>query len=80
MAEEAHELGVNLVRAESLNDSPIFVRAIADLMKGHLDRYDSGEEGATGKQLGLRCQGCTNPKCGVTKGWLKNGGNASVVV
>lgn len=78
VAEEAHKLGVNLQRADSLNDSPIFVRAIADLMVDHLDGYERGEVGSASRQLMLRCQGCTNPKCGVTKGWLANGGNASV--
>lgn len=78
MAEEAHKLGVNLQRADSLNDSPIFVRAIADLMKGHLDAYDRKEIGSASRQLMLRCPGCTNKKCEVTKGWLANGGNANV--
>lgn len=74
--EEADKLGMTMARAESLNDSPIFIRAIADLVSGHLDDYDQGKVGPVSRQLMLRCQGCTNPKCGVTKEWLANAGRA----
>lgn len=74
--EEAEKLGMNLTRAESMNDSPIFIRAIADLVSNHLKDYESGNIGATSRQLGLRCPQCTNPKCGKTKEWLSTGGQA----
>lgn len=74
VAEDAHKLGVNLTRAESLNDSPIFVRALADLISTHMADYNEGRAGPVGKQVMLRCPGCTNPKCGRTKEWLATGG------
>lgn len=45
-------------RAESLNGSPIFIRALADIAKAHLD---SGE--SCSRQMGLRCQGCKSERC-----------------
>ena len=75
-AEADVQLGVHLTRAESLNDSPIFIRAIADLVSQHLTEYEQGKIGPTGRQISLRCPGCTNPKCGKTKEWLATGGQA----
>lgn len=49
-------------RSESLNDSPVFIQALADIAKEHLD---SGE--ACSKQMGLRCPGCVNAKCAESK-------------
>lgn len=49
----------NILRAESLNDSPIFIRAMADVVQSHLN---SGE--VSTKQLSLRCPLCTNEVCG----------------
>ncbi|ORY28765.1 hypothetical protein BCR39DRAFT_533735 [Naematelia encephala] len=72
--EEAEKAGVHLTRAESLNDNPIFVRALADVVSTHLNAYADGSIGPTSKQIGLRCPGCTNPKCGRTKEWLARGG------
>lgn len=72
----ADKLGVHLARAESLNDNPIFIRALADVVSGHLKAYDEGEIGPVGTQIMLRCPGCTNPKCGRTKEWLATGGRA----
>jgi len=74
--EEAEKHGVHLTRAESLNDSPIFVRAIADIVSNHLSAYEKGHIGPTGKHFLLRCPGCTNAKCGRTKEWLGRGGQA----
>ncbi|WFD30898.1 hypothetical protein MSPP1_001922 [Malassezia sp. CBS 17886] len=37
LQEEAHELGVRLERAESLNDEPVFLRALADIVADHLE-------------------------------------------
>jgi len=70
---EADKHGVRLSRAESLNDSPIFVRALADLVSGHLSAYEQGQIGPAGKQLLLRCPGCTNARCAQTKEWLARG-------
>jgi ferrochelatase len=70
------QLGMTLSRAESLNDNPIFIRAIADLVSNHLKEYEAGDIGATSRQIMLRCPMCTNPKCGPTKEWLQTGGQA----
>lgn len=45
-------------RAESLNGSPVFIKALADLAKEHLD---SGI--ACSYQMGLRCPGCKSERC-----------------
>lgn len=74
LKEDADKLGVTLTRAGSLNDSPIFIRALADIVSNHLREYDAGECGAASKQLMLRCPGCTNPRCARTKNWLEKGG------
>ncbi|WWC63866.1 ferrochelatase [Kwoniella dejecticola CBS 10117] len=77
--EEAEKLGIHLTRASSLNDSPIFIRAIADLVSNHLRDFEAGKIGPTGQQLLLRCPGCKNPKCGKTKEWLATGGLGDAV-
>ncbi|RMZ83627.1 hypothetical protein DV738_g1135, partial [Chaetothyriales sp. CBS 135597] len=45
-------------RAESLNGSPIFIKALADIASDHLR---SGQ--ACSRQMGLRCQGCRSERC-----------------
>jgi ferrochelatase len=65
---------MNLKRAESLNDSPIFIRALADLVSTHLSDYAAGKIGPTSTQMGLRCPGCTNEKCGRQKEFFARGG------
>lgn len=45
-------------RSESLNGSPIFIRALADIAATHLQ---NGKKVST--QLMLRCPGCTNDTC-----------------
>ena len=45
-------------RAESLNGSPIFIQALADIARDHLR---SGE--SCSRQMGLRCQGCKSERC-----------------
>jgi ferrochelatase len=52
---EGHE-GVK--RVDSLNDNPVFIDALADLAKAHLD---SGV--ACSKQMTLRCPGCVSERC-----------------
>ena len=53
---EADSPGVK--RAESLNGSPVFIRALADVAVEHLR---SGR--SCSKQMGLRCQGCKSERC-----------------
>lgn len=61
MEEDAkHAPGVK--RAESLNGSPVFIQALADIAKAHLA---SGE--SCSRQMGLRCQGCKSERCLETK-------------
>jgi len=48
----------NIHRAESLNDSPIFIKAMAEVVKDHLD-----DDKKCTKQLQLRCPMCTNQSC-----------------
>ncbi|KAK7475732.1 hypothetical protein BaRGS_00033004 [Batillaria attramentaria] len=57
------EVGVkNIRRAASLNDNPVFIEALADIVKAHLQ---SGR--VCSKQLGLRCPMCVNKTCGEAK-------------
>ena len=72
------QLGVHLSRAESLNGSPIFIRALADTVSAHMKDYDAGKIGPTSPQLMLRCPGCISPKCAQTKGWLSRGGREAL--
>jgi ferrochelatase len=74
------QLGINLKRAESLNDSPIFIRALADMVSNHLKEQAEGKVGPTSIQMGLRCPGCTNPRCGQAKEFFSKGGNAQAMV
>lgn len=63
--DEARKVGVNLKRAESLNDDPLFIEAMADIVKKHL-----GQKKPASIQLGLRCPGCINEACGETKAFF----------
>jgi ferrochelatase len=49
-------------RVESLNGSPVFIEALADIAKAHL----AGNQ-ACSKQLGLRCPGCKSERCAESK-------------
>jgi protoporphyrin/coproporphyrin ferrochelatase len=69
-----HKHGIEVHRAESLNDSPVFIRALADITSQHLRDYSAGKIGPTSVQLGLRCPGCTNGTCGQQKTWFARGG------
>ncbi|OKL57427.1 hypothetical protein UA08_07041 [Talaromyces atroroseus] len=53
---EAGQSGIK--RAESLNGSPTFIRALADIARTHLQ---SGEP--CSRQMTLRCQACTSERC-----------------
>lgn len=66
--------GMEVQRAESLNDSPVFIRALADLAATHLKEYTAGTIGPTTLQMALRCPGCTNATCAQQKGWFARGG------
>jgi len=66
--EVAHEAGIeNIRRAASLNDSPTFIQAMADVVKTHLE---SGTN--CSRQLPLRCPMCVNPTCGHAKEFFLN--------
>ncbi|KAJ5134752.1 Ferrochelatase [Penicillium atrosanguineum] len=54
--EEANSPGVK--RAESLNDNPTFIKALADVAHQHLKK---GEPCSA--QMTLRCQGCKSDRC-----------------
>lgn len=49
-------------RVESLNGNPVFIKALADLAKEHLD---SGL--ACSHQNSLRCPGCKSERCAASK-------------
>lgn len=54
--EEANSPGVK--RAESLNGNPIFIQALADIARDHLQKGDK-----CSLQMTLRCQGCKSDRC-----------------
>ncbi|KAJ3030974.1 UNVERIFIED_CONTAM: ferrochelatase hem15 [Siphonaria sp. JEL0065] len=59
----AKEAGITgYKRVQSLNDDPVFIQALGDVVKGHLD-----SNAVSSKQLPLRCPSCTNPKCATTR-------------
>jgi len=73
--EEAKEMGLTGVkRCESLNASPVFIKALADLAADHLK---SGK--VTSSQLLLRCPGCTNETCKQAKSYFKGPGSLPAV-
>ena len=53
---EAGQEGIK--RADSLNGSAVFIQALADIAKNHLE---SGQ--VASKQMGLRCPGCKSERC-----------------
>jgi protoporphyrin/coproporphyrin ferrochelatase len=61
--ELAREYGIRgFHRAPALNDDPVFLDALADIVHRRLRRHlDSGE--VCSPQYRLRCPGCTNPAC-----------------
>ncbi|KAF8625427.1 hypothetical protein AX15_005389 [Amanita polypyramis BW_CC] len=70
---EAKEHGIEVHRAESLNDSPVFIHALANIVAKHLRGCGAGR-GNISVQMRLRCPGCTNATCGQQKAWLERGG------
>ncbi|EIN11829.1 ferrochelatase [Punctularia strigosozonata HHB-11173 SS5] len=71
---EGEELGMHVERSDSLNDSPVFIRALADIAAKHLADYSSGKIPPASTQMRLRCPGCTNGTCGQQKEWFARGG------
>ncbi|XP_077996866.1 ferrochelatase, mitochondrial-like [Glandiceps talaboti] len=70
--EYAEELAVkcgvqNIRRSAALNDHPVFIKALADIVKTHLESNQSCT-----RQLPLRCPGCVNATCGHTKQFFVN--------
>ncbi|KAF5321230.1 hypothetical protein D9619_001789 [Psilocybe cf. subviscida] len=72
-AKEAKEHGIEVYRAASLNESPVFIRALADIAAQHLRDCSAGK-GPTSIQMGLRCPGCTNATCAEQKAWFQRSG------
>lgn len=71
---ECPQLGVHLTRASSLNDSPIFIRALADIVSNHLKDYDAGLIGPASKQLLSADPRHVSPRSHETRRWLASGG------
>ncbi|RYP58816.1 hypothetical protein DL769_008791 [Monosporascus sp. CRB-8-3] len=69
IGESGHEDTVK--RIESLNGNPIFIEALADLAKSHLD---GGV--ACSYQMGLRCPGCKSERCAESKKFFAGPENA----
>lgn len=68
--ELAEQIGVkNIRRSASLNDNPIFIQGLAEIVKNHLV---SGE--ICSQQFLLRCPLCVNATCGKTRRWFANAG------
>lgn len=64
----ANECGVeNIRRAESLNGNPLFSKALADLVRSHIQSNE-----LCSKQLTLSCPLCVNPVCRETKSFFTN--------
>jgi len=71
--QEARKEGIEVHRAASLNESSVFIRALADIAAQHLRDCAAGK-GPISNQFGLRCPGCMNATCGQQKAWFKRGG------
>ncbi|KAI4139548.1 MAG: hypothetical protein LQ340_007992, partial [Diploschistes diacapsis] len=74
--EVIHEAATEgIKRVESLNGSPVFIQALVDIAKAHLE---SGQNCST--QLGLRCQGCVSEKCREQKAFFMRDASVSGVL
>ncbi|KAF9565952.1 ferrochelatase hem15 [Mortierella alpina] len=70
--EEAHEAGITgVTRAESLNADPVFIEAMADIVKNHLNQTASEGASPISKQFAIRCPGCTNETCKDTRDYFR---------
>ncbi|ORX86397.1 mitochondrial ferrochelatase [Basidiobolus meristosporus CBS 931.73] len=66
--EEAKKLGITgIKRAESLNDSPLFVEAMAEVVKENLEKGTLHSP-----QFPLCCPGCTNETCDKMREFFMN--------
>eukprot|EP01100_Stratorugosa_tubuloviscum_P001951 TRINITY_DN1446_c0_g4_i1.p1 TRINITY_DN1446_c0_g4~~TRINITY_DN1446_c0_g4_i1.p1 ORF type:complete len:414 (-),score=159.47 TRINITY_DN1446_c0_g4_i1:10-1251(-) len=63
------KLGMNVKRIESLNDNPLFINALVDLVVNHINNNNNNNKS---KQLYLRCPKCINEQCGLTKQFFLN--------
>ncbi|RYO75144.1 hypothetical protein DL766_006649 [Monosporascus sp. MC13-8B] len=72
IGESGHEDTVK--RVESLNGNPIFIEALAELARSHLD---GGV--ACSHQMGLRCPGCKSERCAESKKFFAGPENAFAV-
>lgn len=64
--EVAKEMGVSgLTRCDSLNDHPVFIDALVQVAKEHLDSQTQGKKWS--KQFELRCPGCDKASCKQTR-------------
>lgn len=67
IGELGKEVGMkNIRRCESLNDNPLFIKAMADIVKSHMDSKSNCSH-----QLSLRCPMCINETCGPMKHFFK---------
>jgi len=53
-------------RVESMNDGSLFIQAITDIAKNHLE-----QPAQLGQQMLLRCPGCTSAKCESMRNWAQ---------
>jgi ferrochelatase len=60
-AERARRVGLNVKRAESLNADPLFISALADIVRTHL------RTPSVSKQFTFRCSNCDNEDCRASK-------------
>lgn len=67
--EEAKEFGVQVKRAESLNDDPEFIEAISEIVSDHLKRPHP-----VSPQFLLQCPNCTNNACGQMRAFFNSFG------
>lgn len=73
MEDAGHLPGVK--RAESMNDNPVFIEALADIAKSHLQKDEK-----CSMQMTLRCQGCRSERCLEQKKFFAGEEGASLVL
>lgn len=76
LKEDAEKHGIHLERAPSLNDEPVFLRALADIVAEHLASSGASPsavpwaQGKGSHQMALRCPGCVNEACAHQKAFF----------
>lgn len=58
----AREVGVNMIRCESLNDHPLFLEAMAHIVSDHMVKNSK-----VSNQFSTRCSGCSFDECQKTR-------------